>query len=130
VAQKDETTFSRNFNTHLSTPIYCEKTSNPWRKGTPDFYLEYNGKVLWREDKFNKKPLDVFVPAEELCKTSSWPHQLRWLRRAHSNGILARVLVGAPRLAVLIEPPFDFDPSRHFYLPRPIVAKNLETLLQ
>jgi len=84
MAAKPETTFINLVHKHLPASIYREKMNNPYRSGTPDVYYEgkghKRGNVLWVEYKW--------IP----YKIS--PLQLKWLTRAHNNGLLAWVVVG------------------------------------
>lgn len=128
-----EATFSRAFNAQLSKFVedtHIEKFSNRFRRGVPDFYMEtVNGTVIWREDKYLKKPWTAFVAPEDICSTVSWVHQRLWLTRAHNHGLPTFVLVGAPRVAAILPYPYCFDPETTSFEPRSDVAKELGTMI-
>jgi len=128
--KKQETVFSANVNKYIDSRIYLLKNNNPWQRGIPDFYMESpTGKIMWREDKWITAPWKVPVPAESLCKTSSWIHQQQWLHRAHLSGISTCVVIGAPRLACVLEYPYNFDPAEHSFISRSEAAAILSSMI-
>lgn len=131
MSQKQETVFSKNLNQYVvSEGIFVQKNNNQWHRGIPDFYIEgQNGRIMWREDKFILKPWIVAKLPEEICKTVSWVHQREWLTRAHNNGVLTRVVIGAPKLACVLEYPYEFDPERHEFISRKAAAAVLNSLI-
>src|SRR5574343_966426 len=94
MTQKTETTFSNLLHSKLSPEIYYEKTNNPYRRGMPDFYYESKGPILWAEHKYILKPWNKDRIASDICPSSSWSTQRRWLVRAHQNGKQAIVIIG------------------------------------
>lgn len=94
MTQKAETTFSKLLHSKLSSAIYVEKTNNPYRKGTPDFFYEGSGPILWAEHKHILQPWKEDKAASQICKSASWPSQRKWLERAHNNGQSTCVIVG------------------------------------
>lgn len=113
MTQKAETTFSNLLHSKLDPSIYKEKMSNPFRKGTPDFYYESKGLILWAEHKHILKPWTIDKEPKDICKSQSWPPQLRWLTRAHLNGQQTLVIVGIGQgkttQGYILSFPFNFE---------------------
>ena len=61
--------------------------------------------------KWQAKPWgEKFVPKEQICKSRSWPLQLRWLQRAACNGIRTCAIIGVgAKNGYVILPPFDYE---------------------
>ena len=111
--QKKETTFSNRLHKTGLFQYHIEKTNNPFRRGTPDFYYEGPQGLLWAEHKWEDIPIQKYRPPEKLDSSKSWPLQLAWLRRAHSNHKPTAVIIGLPKGGYWIEYPFEFDPKKH-----------------
>ena len=113
MTQKNETTFSRLLHSKFGQSIYLEKTNNPYRKGTPDFYYEGPGAILWSEHKHIERPWTKNLLASEICKSASWPMQRRWLVRAHENAKQTCVIVGVGKgrgtKAYILGYPYSFN---------------------
>lgn len=111
--EKPETRFSRLLHSKLDASIYFEKMSNPYRRGTPDFYYEGDSSILWAEHKWIKEPWKKDLQSSQICSTSSWTHQRHWLERAHSKGKHTRVIVGVSSgkeaKSYLLEWPYSFS---------------------
>lgn len=88
---KRENTYIAGVHKHLPMEVYAEKTSNPYRGGTPDCYYEGDKRIAWAEYKF----IEVPKRADTLIKPELSPLQLRWLRRCQANGHEALVIVGS-----------------------------------
>lgn len=110
---KNETAFSNYLHGKFELPVYFEKTNNPWRWGTPDFYYEGPAGILWSEHKWIKEPWTEDVATKDICKTQSWPKQVKWLNRAHDNGVNTCVIVGVGvgrnRKAYWLSYPYGFS---------------------
>jgi len=106
-----EARFSTRLHRQLPLDVHREKTANPYRRGVPDYYYEGDRGSLWAEHKWwigiPSRPLQP----EAICSSKSWPLQLRWLRRAVTNGRNAVVLIGVPSGCYLLPAPFIWDPS-------------------
>lgn len=117
MGQKQETTFASYVHSGLPKVIYCEKTSNPFKAGTPDFYLEGPAGILWVEYKWIEKPWATNRSAEDICDSQSWMRQLQWLKRAETNGINNAVIVGMGQgkksQGYFITSPYDFSFDHH-----------------
>lgn len=75
--------------------VYIEKMNNPYRSGTPDWYVEAFGGMCWVEGKYRPTkaaPGDSFDTALAAGMLSA--HQKRWIARAVRNGRDCYVLVG------------------------------------
>lgn len=76
--------------------FYIEKTNNIYRRGTPDWYVEWDGGCGWIEAKFwNRNAPEEFDSVKEqyifdMCSA----HQKKWLTRAFDNSIPIAVLCG------------------------------------
>lgn len=114
MSEKQETTFTRKLVKLLPLSMYIEKTNNPYRRGTPDLYLEDLDFSMWVEMKWIEKPWgERFISREQICKSKSWPLQLRWLQRAAANGHRTAVIVGVgSKEAYIIGYPFDYENHR------------------
>ena len=127
MSEKQETSFTRKLVKLLPLSMYVEKTNNPFRRGTPDLYLEDLNFSMWIEMKWIAKPWGKrFIPREQLCWTKSWPLQLRWLQRAAANGHRAAVVVGVgSKEAYIIGSPFDYE--NHELMPLDSVVYSILT---
>lgn len=101
-----ENTFINWVNKRLSSDVYCEKTHNDYRGGTPDVYYEgtsCKSRMFWVEYKFLKTPpKHSFTP-----KLSQL--QKRWLRRNYKNGHYPLVIVGHPDGAYILTHPDEWE---------------------
>jgi hypothetical protein len=76
--------------------IYIEKTNNVFRRGMPDWYVEWDGGCGWIEAKFWNRNAPVAMDDEtcqrihDMCSTL----QKRWLTRAYNNGVKVAILCG------------------------------------
>jgi hypothetical protein len=117
MGQKQETTFARFIHKGLPSTIYIEKTSNPFRAGTPDYYIEGPEGILWIEYKWINKLWTEDKQAENLCSSQSWIRQLQWLKRAESNDVNNAVIIGVglgrQSQGYFITSPYDFLYDQH-----------------
>lgn len=116
--QKHETTFCASFHRKLDSAIYVEKTANPFRSGTPDFYYEGpSGKIIWVEYKWINQAWTTNRTTEQICASKNWPLQHRWLTRAHHNQILTFTIIGVGKgqstRAYILEYPYEFQVTVH-----------------
>ena len=76
---------------------YVEKTNNPYRSGTPDWYVEWFGGMGWIEAKFwdIKTEGKVSVPVQPILDKCT-VLQMRWLERCADNENPVAVLCGFP----------------------------------
>ena len=133
MAEKPETRFARNVHKYvqpelpenLDDVIHMEHTNNPVRSGTPDFYIEGPGNLIWVEYKFIKIPWTTSKAPHQICNTKSWTHQLKWLNRSHRHGVQTATIVGFTKNRVsfgyILRHPFAFDPEKH----KPIPVKDI-----
>lgn len=83
--------------TEYGKAIYIEKTNNPFRGGTPDWYMELGPReeMRWVEGKYRPtkaKPGDSFE--SDLAVNMLSAQQRAWLLRALLNGRQCELLVG------------------------------------
>ena len=101
-SRKPENGYISSVNRALTTAVYREKTSNPFRKGMPDMYYEGDKGSLWIEFKWRYKIIG------ELCLTDRMKggflshFQSEWLKRAHACGQRVGVIVGSPDGGVIL----------------------------
>lgn len=90
MTSKAETTFANGVHKLLPPAVYAEKMHNPFRGGTPDFYIEGPASTVWIEYKFialPKRDSTLIVPNLSAL-------QQDWLQRNYDNGYAPRVIVG------------------------------------
>lgn len=87
---KPETRFCHRVHRHFPRSMYVEKMFNPYRGGTPDYWISGYAADAWVEYKWlPKKPVrGVKNPLTALQK--------QWLDRAHAHGRNVYVAVGCP----------------------------------
>lgn len=94
--------------------VYIEKMANPYRGGTPDWYIEGPGGCAgWIEAKFwdVKNVFGVMSVKTPMEKMST--RQFHWLTRASENGLPTALLCGFPdtnKYLFVRDPSYDFDP--------------------
>ena len=114
----------------MSPSIYIEKTNNPFRKGTPDFFYESKGPILWAEHKHILAPWTTDKAPSEICKSTSWPAQRRWLVRAHTNNQQALVIIGIGSgrntQGYILTFPFNFEVQYNLAFSLEHIAKYIE----
>jgi hypothetical protein len=125
-----EASFLKRLRQKLDPSIYVEKTSNRWLKGVPDLYVEGKGQILWVEGKYIAKKWLSNKGAGEICVSSSWPAQRRWLVRAHNNKQQTAVIVGVGTGrnlgGYILTFPFNFDVEHNQVLSLEHIAKYIE----
>lgn len=99
--------------------LYIEKTANPYRRGMPDWYVEWNDGSGWIEAKFR----DIKTEGRETVQVDPIydmlsAHQEKWLYRAQDKNIPAAILTGFPQrdtyafFPVFIPPPQALGSNR------------------
>lgn len=131
--QKQETTFANLVNSKLDPRIYYEKTNNPYRSGTPDFYYEGPGSILWVEYKWIPEPWTEDKTPEQICNRKEWGHQRRWMIRAHDHGVNSLLIVGIglgrTATGYVSSMPFSFTCVQHREWSVRDIAKFIEELV-
>lgn len=94
MARKPETALIEAVNKQLDPSVYYEKTSNPYRGGTPDVYYEGPGNYLWVEYKYSPTLPPTICLACEKPKVRLSDLQQRWLNRAFRNNSKVAVIYG------------------------------------
>jgi hypothetical protein len=121
MVRKPENTFSSLINSKLDKNIYYEKMANPFRSGTPDFYYEGLGGILWVEYKWIPFEWQKNKEASKICSTKSWTHQRHWLERAYSNKIPSNVIIGIglgrQSRGYILNYPFNFNLEKDIVYP-------------
>lgn len=87
---------------------YVEKTNNPYRSGTPDWYVEWLGGSGWIEAKFwniKTRPEISSIELFDKCTTL----QQEWLKRSSQNKVPSAVLCGFPDTKVAAFLPLPFN---------------------
>ena len=89
---------------------YVEKMNNPYRSGTPDWYVEWFGGMGWIEAKFWDINTRDEVSVEALINKCT-AQQKAWLQRADDNCINVGILCGFPdtKVAAFISFPIVND---------------------
>jgi hypothetical protein len=122
-----EAAFMRHVHSKLDPAVYVEKTSNPYRAGMPDMYIEGPKNILWVEYKWLPTLWTADRTCDAICRTKSWVAQLRWLRRAHHNGVKAAVVIGIGKgrsaAAYIILWPYHFSVTKDL----PVTVQQLRT---
>jgi len=95
---------------------YIEKTNNPYRGGTPDWYVEWDGGCGWIEAKYwnIKTEGKNTLSASYICDKMVSALQDRWLERVANHGIPAGVLCGFP------------DTKHYMFFHYPIAWKDMD----
>lgn len=126
---KPETRFSKLLLSKLPSSIFYEKTNNPYRSGTPDYYIEGPSGILWCEVKWIEKLWTKDLDASQVCKTKSWVAQRHWLVRAHQNNVQTCVIVGIgsgrTTKAYVLEFPYAFSLENN----QPLTLEEVRTYL-
>ena len=109
---------------------YVEKMNNPYRSGTPDWYVEWFGRdgkcgMGWIEAKFWEIKTRDKVSAHKLVDKCS-PLQLDWLLRTSNNCINAGILCGFPDTKVAAFTPFPIVNDNVPVVPIPELIKQLQ----
>lgn len=127
MSQKPETSFSKLLQGKVNRDVHFEKTSNNFKKGIPDFYIEGPNNILWLEVKWIPKPWTTDREASKICPTTSWVNQRHWLERAHKNGKQAYVIIGIGKgrdtKGYILSYPYAFSIETTMLLPISSIAE-------
>ena len=91
MSAKPETTYANGVHKYLPASVYVEKMNNPYRGGTPDYYVEGFSRVRWIEYKF------IEVPKRDstIIKPNLSSLQREWLGRNFERGHRPLVVIGS-----------------------------------
>ncbi len=92
-----ETTKTNALRKKLKSRIYCEKMSNPYRRGTPDCYYSGSTGGLWSEHKYLRS-----IPKTVDVTRITTPLQQQWLEGRHREGRSVSMLIFTPDGGVLL----------------------------
>jgi hypothetical protein len=110
--------------------VYIEGMAKTFSQGTPDTYYEGPKGALWVEWKFLRQ---IPVRKVDISKLLS-PSQLRWLERAHRNGVQCAVIVGHADGGVYFSNPLTWNGTyvytRESFLTVSQTRKNLATIIE
>lgn len=99
---KPESRFIKGVHDLLHPDVYCEKTHNVYRGGTPDCYYMGFNRDLWVEWKWMPKfPALIDVSPFKKGHGRLSMLQLNWLSRAWDRGRHDVVIVGSPTGCVI-----------------------------
>lgn len=107
---------------------YVEKTNNPYRSGTPDWYVEWYQGSGWIEAKFwnIKTEGKTEVPTQKIIDKCTALQQA-WINRCAGNGNHVALLCFFPDTKVAAFVPIPAVYEITYLLTIPELIKNLDT---